>query len=46
MQMLSKTMSSITVFQTENKLFKGEFMFGQENYRESLQEFGLVIGGY
>ena len=46
LEILSKVLTVITIFQTEYKLFKGEFCFRRSDYRQSLMDMGKVIGGF
>jgi hypothetical protein len=44
--LLSKVLASVTIFQTEHKLFNGEFYFKRKDYRKSLVLFGQVLSGF
>jgi hypothetical protein len=46
LQLLSRTLQEITKFQSENHLFKSEFIFRQLPIRDQLVNFGRVINGH
>ena len=46
MQLLSKALTVITIFLTENRNYKREFCFKKENLRERLVRYGQIVFGY
>jgi len=46
LELLSKALAQITIFQTENKLFSGEFYFRRTDYREYIRQCGSVLSGF
>lgn len=46
LSLLSKVLAAVTIFQTEHKLFNGEFYFKRKDYRKSLVEWGAVLSGF
>lgn len=44
--LLSKVLASVTIFQTEHRLFNGEFYFKRKDYRKSLVQFSAVLSGF
>ena len=46
LNLLSRVLSLLAIFQNEHRVFDGEFSFGRADYRHSLRNWGLVIGGF
>ena len=46
LRFLSTTLTKISTFQHEHKLFAGGFKFKQDNIIENITQIGTVIGGY
>lgn len=46
LRFLSATLTKISIFQTENKLFRGGFKFNDQDQVEMIVKLGSVIGGF
>lgn len=46
LHLLSKVLAQVSVFQADQKLFKGDFRFRKTCYRQVMRDWGLVIGGF
>jgi uncharacterized protein YktA (UPF0223 family) len=46
LNILSQSLSKITIFQQEHRLFKNEFQFNKVEYREFIRDIGCIIGGF
>ena len=46
LKILGNALTRITIFNQEHKLFKNEFRFNKEDYRDYLTDIGAIIGGF
>ena len=46
LNILSQSLSKITIFQQEHRLFKNEFQFNKVEYRDFICDIGCIIGGF
>jgi hypothetical protein len=46
LELLGRVLTLLAIFQTEHRIFDGEFSFRRADYRKSLRDWGLVIGGF
>ena len=43
---LSMTLTKISAFQQEHRLFSGEFTFNRDEYRKFIVQIGTIISGF
>jgi hypothetical protein len=46
LELLGRVLTLLAIFQAEHRIFDGEFSFRRADYRKSLRDWGLVIGGF
>ena len=46
LKILANGLTKIAIFEQEHKLFKNEFRFNKEDYRDYLTNIGAIIGGF
>ena len=46
LKILGNALTRIAIFEQEEKLFKNEFRFNKEDYRDYLTNIGAIIGGF
>ena len=46
LKILGNSLTRLTIFDQEHRLFHGEFKFNKEDYRNYLTDIGAIIGGF